>query len=703
MTVAITAASLTACNSDGKDGKDGAPGVDATETASAELIRYATAPLGAEFTGMFVTDNNFFFNIQHPGNQTAKVFVARGAMSDVGVIQSLSLPETAEDKEATRVAYGDIAILAEEGVNEMGSIKSIDGTELFISNDPDFNAFVPMTDGDDTSGYLFTNWENRPGGMSRIEVSYEDGAWTTTNEMMLDFSSVKGTWVNCFGTLSPWNTPLSAEELYFDNTADWHGSSTIEDLDTYLGATESPNPYRYGYIVEITDPKASAPTPVKLFTMGRYSHENAVVMPDNKTAYLSDDGSNVVFFKFVADNANDMSSGTLYAAKVTQDDTKSTSDAGFDVTWVELASGNNADLEAKIAEFDGKTAADADRYITDAQVETAATDADTTNDYIAFLETRKFAKAKGATAEWNKMEGVNINYDRVAKQMAAGEDAYVYMAMSDIKNGMSDDEGDIQMDTNRCGVVYQMKLDENYNIARMEPVVAGGPYNASAEANQCHVDSISNPDNLVILEDGRVIIGEDTSKHENNMMWLWDPKGGKFVIKSTGSTYGEELQKVGSGTELTGTKYLEFSDTTFSAISVASDADWQFTGDDATGYSAEMNGYGADAASEDWLVSQPVNLSGVTGAKLNLDSKVEYDGGSLEVFVSTDYTNNVSTATWVDTNATLASSSAWTNSGDIDLSAYDGQTITVAVKYVSTGTGGGDGALWNVANVTVYK
>ena len=35
--------------------------------------------------------------------------------------------------------------------------------------------------------------------------------------MMVDFTDVGGTWVNCFGSLSPWNTPLTSEELYFDD------------------------------------------------------------------------------------------------------------------------------------------------------------------------------------------------------------------------------------------------------------------------------------------------------------------------------------------------------------------------------------------------------------------------------------------------------------------------------------------------------
>jgi len=28
---------------------------------------------------------------------------------------------------------------------------------------------------------------------------------------------------------------------------------------------------------------------------------------------------------------------------------------------------------------------------------------------------------------------------------------------------------------------------------------------------------------VVILNDGRVLIGEDTGNHENNAMWIWTP------------------------------------------------------------------------------------------------------------------------------------------------------------------------------------
>ena len=78
--------------------------------------------------------------------------------------------------------------------------------------------------------------------------------------------------------------------------------------------------------------------------MGRFSHENGVVMGDRKTVYHGDDGTDVVFFKFVADEAGDLSAGTLYAAKVTQ-----TEDGSFGLEWIELGKGNDDEIAEAIA------------------------------------------------------------------------------------------------------------------------------------------------------------------------------------------------------------------------------------------------------------------------------------------------------------------------------------------------------------------
>src|SRR5690606_4740526 len=312
-----------------------------------------------------------------------------------------------------------------------------------------------------------------------------------------------------------WNNP--AYSTGYPNYAD------VQKIQDYLGGA-FPNPYDYGYIVELTNPKAAAPVPVKQFTLGRMAHENPVIMPDRKTVYLTDDGFKKGFYKFIADTAGDLSAGTLYAAKVTQDATRNSSKAGINISWIELAHANNSDIETWIRSYDGMNTsdyvADDNSYITDAEVSAwaAGTAAD---DRIAFLETLKAAEAKGATVEFNKMEGININYAGAA----SGAVPFMYVAMADVAGAMADTEGDIQVDANRCGIVYRLGLHADYNVSRMDPVVAGGAYDSALTTNKCSVDSIAQPDNIVVLDDGRVLIGEDTSNHKNNMLWVYNPQG----------------------------------------------------------------------------------------------------------------------------------------------------------------------------------
>lgn len=501
----------------------------AMPAAAESLTRVVTVPLGAEITGMFLEGDDLFFNVQHPaddlGNEFARATV--GVISNADFDASELAAAEGDDKKVVKSAFGKYQVLVQEGdFDKIGHIAGSKG-EIKVSNDPDFNAFVRTGANE---GFLFTNWEDRPGGMSRVKMTRDEGGMWKVDEAdakMLDFTGVEGTWVNCFGSLSPWGTPLSSEELYFDNTADWNNPEyedigDVAALESYLG--HYPNPYRYGYIVEITNPTGSA-TPNKLFSMGRFSHENSVVMPDQRTVYLSDDGTDVVFYKFVADRAGDLTSGTLYAAKMTQMAEPGTpaADASFQISWIELAHGSNGEIAGWIAEYDGitqdKFEAGQTSYISDEDVAAWAR-GEAADNRVAFLESRKAAKAKGATAEFRKMEGVNINHAAAAD----GSVPFMYMAMSEVAKGMADDQGDIQVETNKCGVVYEMRLDSNFNVSMMKPVVAGGAYDKNNEANACDLNGISNPDNIVVLGNGNVLIGEDTGHHENNAMWLWKPE-----------------------------------------------------------------------------------------------------------------------------------------------------------------------------------
>lgn len=510
-------------------------------TDADQLRRLATVPLGAEITGIFLTaEGHLFFNAQHPADSNAAPYnrATVGAMTGTDMndlprtFAEMPVPITDAEKQSVRTAVGDYQIIAQEGgfeeqlVAGLGGITDMSGTNTIkISNDPDFNGFVRIAKDE---GYLFTNWEDRPGGMSRIHIEMTDqGRWRIVDDdvRMLDFSSVNGTWVNCFGTVSPWNTPLSSEELYFDHTDQWNNPDYATDWNRPDPLTKYrdgyPNPYDYGYIVEIAEPKGE-PRPQKHYAMGRFSHENAVVMPDNKTVYMSDDGTGTVFFKFVADEAGDLSAGTLYAAKVTQAANDIPAETPFRIDWIELAHGTDEQIHDWIRDYDGIDRSDyvegESSYISQAEI-TAWADGEAADDRAAFLESRKAAAAKGATDEFRKMEGVNIHYGGAMD----GSVPFMYMAMSAIGKTMADDKGDIQLQANPCGAVYRMKLTEDYNVTHMVPVIAGGPFNGNRAVNQCSTAGIANPDNLVVMPDGRVIVGEDTGAHENNMLWVYDP------------------------------------------------------------------------------------------------------------------------------------------------------------------------------------
>ncbi|MEZ5478086.1 MAG: DUF839 domain-containing protein [Thiolinea sp.] len=75
------------------------------------------------------------------------------------------------------------------------------------------------------------------------------------------------------------------------------------------------NPYDYGYQIEVKVSDFDTATVTKHYAMGRIAHELGYVMPNQKTAYMSDDGTNGVLLFLMADTAGDLSAGELFAAK----------------------------------------------------------------------------------------------------------------------------------------------------------------------------------------------------------------------------------------------------------------------------------------------------------------------------------------------------------------------------------------------------
>jgi hypothetical protein len=70
-------------------------------------------------------------------------------------------------------------------------------------------------------------------------------------------------------------------------------------------------------------------------------------MPDSKTAYYGDDGTDRILYKFVATDAGDLSAGTLYASKLTQVDGEA-----FNVEWIELGTSDDVTIYDAIRALD---------------------------------------------------------------------------------------------------------------------------------------------------------------------------------------------------------------------------------------------------------------------------------------------------------------------------------------------------------------
>lgn len=111
---------------------------------------------------------------------------------------------------------------------------------------------------------------------------------------------------------------------------------------------------------------------------------------------------------------------------------------------------------------------------------------------------------------------------------------------------------------------------------------------------------------------------------------------------------------------------------------------------------------------EAWLVTPGVSLDGAASPKLTFRTKDGHNNGNgLKVFVSTDFSGNAANATWTELNATIASGTStgyadnFTDSGQIDLSGYSGQTVYIGFQYL----GGNDGitTTYQIDDVHIFE
>jgi|WetSurMetagenome_2_1015567.scaffolds.fasta_scaffold00037_2 hypothetical protein len=129
----------------------------------------------------------------------------------------------------------------------------------------------------------------------------------------------------------------------------------------------------------------------------------------------------------------------------------------------------------------------------------------------------------------------------------------------------------------------------------------------------------------------------------------------------------------------------------------------------------ETTAYGSNQASViTWMITPQLDLSVAVKPYIQFESADGYDNGAtLELFVSTDYTGSATpwTSTWTKLEfnrppVTTSGYSAFVSSGLVDLSAYNGSTIYLALVYKGsdlTGTASDKTTTWEVDNVVIAE
>lgn len=124
-------------------------------------------------------------------------------------------------------------------------------------------------------------------------------------------------------------------------------------------------------------------------------------------------------------------------------------------------------------------------------------------------------------------------------------------------------------------------------------------------------------------------------------------------------------------------------------------------GSNNTYYAMISNYSGSNTACETWLVSPAFDLTNVANPILYFQSAYKYSGDPLKLYVTTNYTGDVTTTTWTDITSSAiwsAGSFVWSNSGNINLSAYKQAGVRFAFKYTGTNS---NGSTWEIDDFTI--
>lgn len=514
---------------------------------------------------------------------------------------TVPLSYTTEIRSGTTVGNQVFGRIVDQNMNV---VHAADGSD-FISPSNDFSSLMMVG----SSIFEVTHFETLPGAMYISTLAQAaNGALSIMATKPVDFSSVHGLWNPCAGNLTPWNTHLGSEEYPQDArqtegataVAQVTGSSNTNFLRyfgldpatvTVQAAKAAFKPYYYGFPVEVTV-TANATTSVKKhYAMGRHAVELAYVMPDKKTVYITDDGTNDSLQMFIAKTPGDLSEGKLYAARWFQTSATAAPHGTADLFWIELgASATDAQVQALVdggitfSQIFDTEPPNADGTCPTAGFKAVVSDQATPGECLKLktgmelaasrLESRRYAGYVGATTEFRKIEG--ITYNPTGHRL--------YISFSELNKGVTNNDAKwdlagpnhMRLAENKCGAVFEFAIAHDTIIgtdyvaqnarALLEgtwlqdptnpnPYPAGSPY---AGKNECSVNGIANPDNVAFIPKYNVLlVGEDSgSEHQNDAVWAYNVETGAMDRILT-TPYGAESTGVYFYPNINGYAYIK--------------------------------------------------------------------------------------------------------------------------------------------------
>jgi hypothetical protein len=357
----------------------------------------------------------------------------------------------------------------------------------------------------------------------------------------VDTSSVNALWITCGASLSPWGTHLSSEEYEPDAFAAATDAQFKGFSKNVYGSETAANPYNYGHLPEITVNPDGTASIKKHYCMGRISHELVQVMGDNRTVLMGDDATNSGYFVFVADKEKDLSSGTLYVAKVGAGFSLDPAAAAAPLTWIKLGSATSAEIRSLAASIKATDIMD----VKSADPQDATYTRVAANGRIewlklkpgmekaaAFLETHRYAALVGASMGFTKMEGTTVNLaDKIAYSALANCNASMVAgnALNVPGNGISIPKvltaGAVMMLNMKGGQkdTAGAAINSEWMPVDTKALLVGEDIAADALGNTANPDKIASPDNIKFSEKMRTLfIGEDSGNHVNNFLWAYN-------------------------------------------------------------------------------------------------------------------------------------------------------------------------------------